>query len=43
MGAGLPLFGNPQPATISQLLGPLAVFAVIYFGLNSWIIAFGLD
>ena len=42
VGASLPLFGNPQPATISQLLGPLVVFAVIYFGLNSWIIAFAI-
>jgi hypothetical protein len=42
LGAGLPLFGNPHPATIGQLLGPLVVFAIVYFGLNSWIIAFAI-
>jgi diguanylate cyclase (GGDEF)-like protein/putative nucleotidyltransferase with HDIG domain len=27
------------PATLNTLLGPVAVFAVFYFGLNSWLIA----
>ncbi len=28
-----------QPATINILLGPLILFALVYFGLNSWLIA----
>jgi putative nucleotidyltransferase with HDIG domain len=40
--AGLPLFRNPDPVSISELLGPLFVFTVVYFGLNSWIITFAI-
>jgi putative nucleotidyltransferase with HDIG domain len=40
--ASQPLFRNPYPATIRELLGPLFVFTVVYFGLNSWIIAFAI-
>jgi putative nucleotidyltransferase with HDIG domain len=40
--AGLPLFRNPEPVTIRELLGPLFVFTVVYFGLNSWIITFAI-
>jgi diguanylate cyclase (GGDEF)-like protein/putative nucleotidyltransferase with HDIG domain len=40
--AGLPLFHNDDPATIGELLGPLFVFTVVYFGLNSWIITFAI-
>ena len=40
--AGLPLFRNSSPVTIGELLGPLFVFTVVYFGLNSWIITFAI-
>ena len=40
--AGLPLFRNSHPITIRELLGPLFVFTVAYFGLNSWIITFAI-
>ncbi len=32
--AGLPLFRNSSPVTIGELLGPLFVFTVVYFGLE---------
>jgi putative nucleotidyltransferase with HDIG domain len=37
-----PLFRNPTLITIGQLFWPLLLFAVIYFALNSWIIAFAI-
>jgi putative nucleotidyltransferase with HDIG domain len=40
--ASQPLFRNPDPVTIRELLGPLFVFTIVYFGLNSWIIAFAI-
>jgi putative nucleotidyltransferase with HDIG domain len=40
--AGLPLFRNPDPATTREILGPLFVFTVVYFVLNSWIITFAI-
>src|SRR5204862_2629934 len=31
---------SEQPASVDTLLFPLVTFAVVYFGLNSWLIAF---
>lgn len=38
-----PLFRNPDPVSIKQLLWPLLVFTVVYFSLNSWIITFAIS
>lgn len=35
-----PLFGHESP--VNLLLLPLALFALVYFGLNSWLIAFAV-
>jgi diguanylate cyclase (GGDEF)-like protein/putative nucleotidyltransferase with HDIG domain len=35
-----PLFGHESP--VNTLLFPLSVFALVYFGLNSWLIAFAV-
>lgn len=40
--AGEPLFRNPEPVSTRDLLGPLLIFTVVYFGLNSWIITFAI-
>ena len=37
-----PLFRDPLPFQITELLGPLLVLAVVYFSLNSWLIAFAI-
>jgi putative nucleotidyltransferase with HDIG domain len=37
-----PLYQNPTPIPIVQLLGPLILLAVTYFALNSWLIAFAI-
>ena len=37
-----PLFQNPHPFQVIDLLGPLIVLALVYFSLNSWLIAFAI-
>lgn len=38
-----PLVHNPDPIQIRDLLGPLLVFTLVYFSLNSWIITFAIS
>jgi diguanylate cyclase (GGDEF)-like protein/putative nucleotidyltransferase with HDIG domain len=37
-----PLFQHPDPFQVIDLLGPLVVLAIVYFSLNSWLIAFAI-
>ena len=37
-----PLFQNPHSFPVIHLLGPLVVLAIVYFSLNSWLIAFAI-